>query len=489
MFNMLAVIHVCSAIFAVVVVARESPSTIPVESSGIQELSGIIHPYPKGLPCKIINGTLLDCSNRKLQNITALKLDQDIKRLDLSRNQLQSVNAREHLIRFGPLEEIKLNRNSLRSVSFSTSLPLPLVRLDLSHNIILNIKNDTFAGLKELKILDMSHQYRDLLDRNTDYLRNSALFNFPDATSVFSELCELEELDLSGSPIGSVPDSFFQGLSNLIYLDMSDTRLVYLPSGLFADLTSLQHLDLSFNYLANLTDTLFANLVNLKFLDVHNSYMSVTSVPETLFADLVNLEYLDLAANGIVQFPARVFANLSNLKHLNLCFNDIISLPNTMFIDLVGLEYLDLSVNNISKLPNILFMNQKSLKYLDLSLNFISNLPETSFMNLSSLTSLNISWNSLTSTPCQQIEHLRMLSVLQMAYNYFEFITCSIVDAINLTEMHMSYKWQDAACTREDNWDETRWSRIFSRLPARLCSLHLIVRPCSVLQPVAKSSI
>ncbi|XP_072016242.1 uncharacterized protein [Amphiura filiformis] len=404
--------------------------------------------YPKGLPCKVYNTTILDCSNRKLTSIPPLK-DHTVKTLNLSYNELKTVNGKSfiHLtslqelylsyneletvngksfIHLTSLQELYLSLNSLSNINFDTSLSLLV--LDLSFNKILNIFNDTFTGLNKLEMLDLSYQ---------------------------------NSLMLHGSP--------FYSTTSLKKLDIVNSGLSGLPPSVFSGLHELQELDISYNSISNL-------------------------LPATLFAWSTSLKYLNLALNYISLLPETLFVNLTSLLYLDLSVNELSSLPETLFAKLVSLEHLDLSNNDISSLPETLFAKLVSLEHLDLAYNNISSLPETLFVNLMHLTYLNIYGNALTSTPCKAIEGLQMLSNLWMNCNEFDYITCPIGNMTGLKELFVSSNREPwCRSTVQQNyteyWNKTKWSELTTRLPTSLSTLRLQVKHKCVFQTVTNGSL
>ncbi|XP_072045042.1 uncharacterized protein [Amphiura filiformis] len=468
----------------------------PILISSVVSSSEFI--YPKGLPCKVHNRTALDCSNRKLTNIPLLTED-NVKSLDLSYNQLETVNGTS-FIHLTSLHELDLSNNSVMNICFETHLSLRL--LDLSYNRILNISTDTFTGLDKLETLDLSHQhhlpYTHLTMHGSPFLSTTALKRLDIAhsdlhspsPSVFDGLHALQELDISGNPIYSTT-SVFTGLTNLTHLDTRflDNTLAISTPDFFKDLTSLKYLDLAVCSISSISGTLFENLTSLQHLNLSTNSIS-RRLPETVFVNLTSLQHLNLSTNSISRrLPETVFVNLISLQHLDLSWNYILSLPETLFVNLTNITYLDISRNGISSLPETLFVTLTSLQHLDLSDNLIPCLPETSFVGLTHLIYLDISWTSMTSTPCKALEGLQMLSTLDMHGNHFDYVTCSIGNMTSLKELFVSYSKQSYGQQYTEYWNETKWSELITRLPASISTLHLEVYWQSVFQSVKAPSL
>ncbi|KAJ8373431.1 hypothetical protein AAFF_G00265580 [Aldrovandia affinis] len=99
----------------------------------------------------------------------------------------------------------------------------------------------------------------------------------------FSELRELEELDLGDNPhLHRLEGGAFRGLERLQSLHMHRCRLAALPHDLFHKLYSLQFLYLQENQLHFLQDDLFSDLVNLSQLFLHGN--RIRTLSENVFA-------------------------------------------------------------------------------------------------------------------------------------------------------------------------------------------------------------
>ncbi|XP_072045054.1 uncharacterized protein [Amphiura filiformis] len=381
--------------------------------------------YPKGLPCKVYNKTILDCSNRKLTSIPPLK-DHNVKTLDLSYNNLETVNGTS-FIHLTSLQELDLSHNSVSNITFDASLSLRV--LDLSYNKILYISNDTLPGLNTLEILHLSHQ-------------NSLILH----GSPFYSTTSLKKLYITDSGLSSLPPSVFSGLHELQWLDMESNSIDFLP------------------------DSVFQGLTNLIFLNVNNNYMDFNSPPATMFEDLTSLKYLKLDSNHISRLPETLFVNLTSLTYLSL----------------TGISAS--GIRRLSSLPEKLFAKLVNLENLLLSRNDISNLPETVFVNLTRLMFLDLHNNALTSTSCKAIEGLSMLPDLNIADNHFDYLTCPFGNMSSLNSLLLSHS-TDYRPQYTEYWNETKWSELITRLPASLKTLYLGVNKKCVFQSVRAGSL
>ena len=173
--------------------------------------------YPTGiLPCKLNKITIFDCSNRKLTDIPPLP--SNITRLLLYGNKLWRITP--------PTTNGKISTN-LKKIKSVFSGQVNLTYLDLSHNILRNIKDSPFADLSSLQTL--------ILD-------SSSIKTIGQAT--FKGLYNLKHLNLSLNLFRSLPDGIFHDLSRLQTLYMKSNNLTRLPQQIMAPLQALTILHL-----------------------------------------------------------------------------------------------------------------------------------------------------------------------------------------------------------------------------------------------------
>ncbi|KAL4640624.1 reticulon-4 receptor-like 2-like [Arapaima gigas] len=160
----------------------------------------------------------------------------------------------------------------------------------------------------------------------------------------FSELRELEELDLGDNPsLRRLEGGAFRGLERLQSLHMHRCRLAALPHDIFHKLYSLQFLYLQDNQLHFLQDDLFSDLVNLNQLFLHGN--RIRTLSEHSFRGLVNLDRLLLHDNRIRQVHRRAFRDLGRLTMLFLFNNSLAELPGQVLRDTASVQFLRLNGN------------------------------------------------------------------------------------------------------------------------------------------------
>ncbi|XP_035283252.1 reticulon-4 receptor-like 2 isoform X2 [Anguilla anguilla] len=160
----------------------------------------------------------------------------------------------------------------------------------------------------------------------------------------FSELRELEELDLGDNPhLHRLEGEAFRGLEKLQSLHMHRCQLAALPHDIFRKLYSLQFLYLQENQLHFLQDDLFSDLVNLNQLFLHGN--RIRTLSENVFRGLVNLDRLLLHDNRVRQVHRKAFRDLGRLTILYLFNNSLEELPGQALRDASSVQFLRLNGN------------------------------------------------------------------------------------------------------------------------------------------------
>ena len=147
------------------------------------------------------------------------------------------------------------------------------------------------------------------------------------ASEALAGLTSLQNLDLSGNGLRSMPPEELCHLPSLTSLDLSHNQLgSVVDLGLMASqcrLLRLENLDLS----ANEITTLHSHLLNaywpqLKSLNVKNNFVRhVEAVEAARGLDKCSLDYINLSNNQINALPSGMFEKCHNLKTLDLANN------------------------------------------------------------------------------------------------------------------------------------------------------------------------
>ncbi|XP_069047413.1 reticulon-4 receptor-like 2a [Lepisosteus oculatus] len=217
---------------------------------------------------------------------------------------------------------------SCQSQNFTTvpaGIPFDSQRVFLQNNRITELRSDSFG---------FETQVLWLYSNNITSIEAGA----------FSELRELEELDLGDNPyLRWLDGGAFRGLERLQSLHMHRCRLSVLPHDIFHKLYSLQFLYLQENQLHLLQDDLFSDLVNLTHLFLHGN--RIRTLSENVFRGLVNLDRLLLHENRIRQVNRKAFRDLGRLTMLFLFNNSLSELPGQVLRDTASIQFLRLNGN------------------------------------------------------------------------------------------------------------------------------------------------
>ena len=151
----------------------------------------------------------------------------------------------------------------------------------------------------------------------------------------------------------------FDGLRMLQKLIISFRKNVQIvDNDLFSNLIELQELDLSYTYIEFIDKTLFSNLINLKKLDLVGN--QIISIEENSFSNLHNLEYLNLSFNRLTSLNAKSFVGLDNLKELNVCCNKLVKFDVDIFDNIGKIVKIHLNYNPIMNKDEILNRSEQS---------------------------------------------------------------------------------------------------------------------------------
>lgn len=246
-----------------------------------------------------------------------------------------------------------------------------LKMLNLSHNLLGEVRSNTFASLTRLKVLDLSHNHIGVL-----------------GYGAFGGLPDLEALFLTGNSLSSL--GFPSPLPTLQRLHLRDNKLSSASSlGQFA--WNVKYLNIGENHLTNLEDVhvFLGQLRELQVLLYGGNTVRWCTLSQSGSAAVWNkLQVLDLHGSSLQAVWAQgkclnLFEGLGHVVDLNLSSNQLQSLPQGVFQGLASVVTMDLSSNALTYLqPDVL---PQSLRKLYLSNNFIAAPDPAAFRSLSHL--------------------------------------------------------------------------------------------------------
>lgn len=317
----------------------------------------------------------LDLSENKMSYFPLLPQVNNLEHLDVSRNQLQTIN-------------ITASPKTKTSVYFSH-----LRYLDMSYNQLKSLPESFFVCMESLEVLNVSNNCISSFSVLKANLQKVKIINL--------SFNSLQTLTFGEKSLPSLEELFLQG-----------NDIVILDPKIFQRLPSINCLHLQQNN-----------------LDICLSDQKVQDPPACVsFCSIPTLHFLNLSENNLKTLPANAFAN-TPLKLLDLSLNPGLDMDQH---SLSGLENslvrLHLRENNISRLNTDLSL-LRSLKYIDLSTNQLTTLP--TWNKDSSIESLNLQNNNLVTLEYNTmlaLEH--SLKILYMGSN--PLICCR-----NLGFLHM----------------------------------------------------
>ncbi|CAG2205667.1 unnamed protein product [Mytilus edulis] len=210
--------------------------------------------------------------------------------------------------RFYKKGELKIDC-SHKNLTHIPDLPSDTVYLNLQHNLIIRIPNNTFKHMTNLKVLDLSfNKLQSMNDQSFSGLRNLMKLDLNNnmirggmSNKVFGSMKCLTDLDLSHNGLTRINEKTFVGLQNLQILHLNNNKLQYnisrFPTGSFKPLGSLTRLSIQNN---NFSPQIYNSII----------------FPDKTISDLTMLEILELDVSTGFSDRAVLGNGFSYLKYL-----------------------------------------------------------------------------------------------------------------------------------------------------------------------------
>ncbi|XP_041970541.1 toll-like receptor 13 [Aricia agestis] len=264
-------------------------------------------------------------------------------------------------IQFNLLKELDLRACSIQVIGDFNFRSMPnLTHLYLGENNIYYVNANAFRGLKNLRHLDMSRNYR--LDENGMHCR----VTFENLNVL--RRSRLESLDFSFTRLEDRIIHIIARLGdNLQKLSLCYTGITKLPDNVFQN-TSLRYLDISGNVEA---------LSSVRSLKGTEDTLQVVYAKEVIlknmkpFENFTNLEVLKISYNNIRHISGKDVKNLKKLQILDLDNNKMSAWFQPFLYRLPNLKVLSLRNNNINVITEEMFEDFKNLSYVSFSGNFM----------------------------------------------------------------------------------------------------------------------
>jgi Leucine-rich repeat (LRR) protein len=235
--------------------------------------------------------------------------------------------------------------------SFPNDIPLDVVTIGLTGNILTSVSQNDCKNFTELKKI--------YLEGNKIMTVSAESFNFNP---------KLNTISFQGNPIELVP--FFPALTNkLKYLYIQKCNITSSTWDMVVRYTSMFRLYMSNNMLGRLPD------------------LNLTAA---------TLQALALTSCGIKSIPTGYFDNFTSLRAIYLAKNGISQLDESTFRGLVSLKELFLDFNNINMITSRVLRLSPDVTKISLKRNKLDTFDATIFKRLPLLNTLYLSENNLT---------------------------------------------------------------------------------------------
>ncbi|XP_046570337.1 toll-like receptor 4 [Haliotis rubra] len=226
--------------------------------------------------------------------------------------------------------EVTVDCSNKNLTSVPQDIPITTQHLDLKHNNITILENNTFLELSLLRDLDLSFNSLTQLERSALhglgslerlYLASNHLHLNNDSypVGVFSELTKLQVLDIQNNTDDATlaRATNYPDLTGLVALRVfrSDSIFTLHFGKAFQTVVNLQELDFSgfagYCYMYNITENMFENINTSHPLKLNISECGIAHIHPRAFNALPTLEVLDLTDNGRFRFPNLMIASES----------------------------------------------------------------------------------------------------------------------------------------------------------------------------------
>lgn len=340
--------------------------------------------------------------------------------------------------------------------------------MDLSRNMLLELPDDLFASLTNLRLLRLVGNFYGRVPlaiskiRMLTHLDLSSNDLSSESLLPLASCLALTHLTLACNQIERLPEVLGQ-LRNVRMLDVSSNYLTCIGTAILA-MKDLRELRLAFNDITEIPDEI-VYLESLRMLDLlGNCVVSVTG----RFHELQNLRQLDLRGNLIEDFSS--MSNLqqvvefginynrlqtisecrsASLTQIEACHNPIVGI--CFGHQLAFLKTINLAVCKISALPENLFEYTPHLEVLALERNRLETIP-SSINLLTSLRKLT-AYDNMLGRLDLEFATLSQLKSLDVHANNLKMLSAKIWDAPSLVSLCLSSNFipEFPACPNADS--------------------------------------
>ena len=337
------------------------------------------------------------------------------------------------------IAELNFSRNLLEEINQDMFKGLRgVTTLDLSGNGIRRIPANCFTQLTSLQRLILDGNKIDL-DQSSfdgvDTLSSLSLKNNLVSTNsvpYLSRIASLEELLLDNNKISNLVDNTFLNLKNLTTLTVRENSLTRLNPNAFKNTPNISKIDLGKNDLDGNVFNDLRSMTKLRTLTMDSN--SFTEVPTDAFSVQTDtLQELDLSGNGLTQSSLQALRKLNKIRSLRLDDNNFNSIPLDICVNISStLNWLSIKNNGLSTNELINLKVLYELKELHLDGNNLGWLPRGLFSNMFNLRTLTLGHNRLSMITRNTFDGLgRALEYLLLNRNRISRITDDALLKIN----------------------------------------------------------
>ncbi|KAM4837272.1 toll-like receptor 3 isoform 1-T1 [Thomomys bottae] len=400
--------------------------------------------------------------------------DTSIQNLFLSNTQLSRTN---NMTFFGlnqtNLTVLDLSHNGLNVIADNTFIWLPHLKyLFLDYNNIQHVSSSSFHGLSDLRYLNLKRSFARLTHPRIDDFSFQQLKcldslnmddnNIPDTKRhMFTGLKNLKNLSLSNAFAGlqTLTNETFLSLTDspLLILNLTKNQISKIEPGAFTWLSHLKILDLGLNQIEQeLTGQEWRGLGNIFGIYLsYNKYLQLTSNSFRLVPSLEHLMLRRVALKNVNSSPSP-FCHLHNLTILDLSNNNLANINEEMLEGLGKLEILDLQHNNLARLwkntnpggPVHFLKGLSHLHIVNLESNGFDEIPPEAFKGLFELKSIHLGLNNLNILPPSVFDDQLTLKSLTLQKNLITSVDKRVFEPAfnNLSHLDMSFNPFDCTC-------------------------------------------
>ena len=293
----------------------------------------------------------------------------------------------------------------------------------------------------------------------------------------FLELKEvLEELDLKGNHLSSIPAKALSILKQLKSLDLQNNRIRRIGPNDILNLTSLLQLHLGNNLITEIPANSFIGQINsLNSLNLQGNPIKAL---HTLHLRKISYLYLNRCSLGSLVLPLlspglesmyfSVFLQDNGLKFINSLVLSTVKYytlnlsNNSLSIAVIcfkiwkniDISHLNLRQNSLTKIPKECFRHLINLHSLQMSFNKMSDIEQNAFKGLIHLRILDLSYNNLKVINDGVFDGLESLHYLDLNRNGLTHLSRSLLQLVNLQHLSAGY---NRLHTIESSWFPTNF--------------------------------